>query len=50
MLGGFLVGFLVEMSTLVLSVEFKNVVALGILVVMLLVRPQGLLGQRERIG
>ncbi len=50
MLGGFLVGFMVEMSTLVLSVEFKNVVALGILVVMLLVRPQGLLGQRERIG
>lgn len=50
MLGGFLVGILVEMSTLVLSVELKNVTALTILIVMLLVRPQGLLGRRERIG
>jgi len=50
MLGGFLVGVLVEMSTLFLSVEFKNVIALGALTIMLLFRPQGLLGQRERVG
>lgn len=50
MLGGFVIGILVEMSTLFLPVEFKTAVALGILVVMLLVRPQGLLGVRERIG
>ena len=50
MLGGFLIGLMVELSTLVLPVEFKNVVALLALVAMLLVRPQGLLGRRERIG
>lgn len=50
MLGGFIVGITVEMSTLFLPVEFKNVIALGALIIMLLFRPQGLLGQRERIG
>ena len=50
MLGGFVVGVAVEMSTLVIPVEFKQAIALGILVVMLLMRPQGLLGSRERIG
>lgn len=50
MLGGLLIGVLVEMSTLWLSVEFKNVIALGAMIVMLLFRPQGLLGQRERVG
>lgn len=50
MLGGFVVGVAVEMSTLVIPVEFKTAVALAILIVMLLVRPQGLLGSKERIG
>ena len=50
MLGGFVIGVSVEMSTLVVPVEFKTAVALGILVVMLLVRPQGLLGTSERVG
>ena len=50
MVGGFIVGVAVEMSTLVIPVEFKFAIALAILVVMLLVRPQGLLGTRERIG
>jgi branched-chain amino acid transport system permease protein len=50
MLGGFVIGVAVEMSTLVVPVEFKTAVALGILIVMLLVRPQGLLGLRERVG
>ena len=50
MLGGFIVGVAVEMSTLWIPVEFKTAVALGILIVMLLVRPQGLLGVKERIG
>lgn len=50
MLGGFVVGIAVEMSTLWIPVEFKTAVGLGILVVMLLFRPQGLLGQRERVG
>jgi branched-chain amino acid transport system permease protein len=50
MLGGFVIGVAVEMSTLWVPNEFKTVIALAILVVMLLVRPQGLLGTRERIG
>ena len=50
MVGGFIVGVAVEMSTLWIAVEFKTAVALGILIAMLLVRPQGLLGTRERIG
>ncbi|MDJ0665402.1 MAG: branched-chain amino acid ABC transporter permease [Acidimicrobiia bacterium] len=50
MLGGFLVGVAVEMSTLWIAVEFKTAVALGILIAMLLIRPQGLLGVKERIG
>lgn len=50
MLGGFIIGLMVELSTLVLPVEFKNVVALLALVIMLLFRPQGLLGRKERIG
>ncbi|HSM01282.1 MAG TPA: branched-chain amino acid ABC transporter permease [Acidimicrobiia bacterium] len=50
MIGGFAIGVAVEMSTLVVPVEFKTAVALGILVVMLLFRPQGLLGTAERVG
>ena len=50
MLGGFVIGVCVEMSTLWVPVEFKHAIALGILIIMLLVRPQGLLGTRERIG
>jgi neutral amino acid transport system permease protein len=50
MLGGFVIGVSVEMSTLWVPVEFKHAIALAILIVMLLVRPQGLLGARERVG
>ena len=48
--GGFVVGIVVEMSTLVLPSELKVVSGLVILIVMLLVRPQGIFGTRERIG
>jgi branched-chain amino acid transport system permease protein len=50
MVGGFVIGVAVEMSTLWVPTEFKTAIALGILILMLLVRPQGLLGSRERIG
>jgi len=50
MLGGFVVGITVEMSTLWLPSELKFSAGLVILIVMLLFRPQGLLGARERIG
>lgn len=50
MLGAFIVGVTVEMSTFWIDATVKNAVALGVLVLMLLVRPQGLLGTKERIG
>ena len=50
MLGGFIIGVAVEVSTFWIDTELKNAVALGVLVIMLLWRPQGLLGVRERIG
>jgi branched-chain amino acid transport system permease protein len=50
MVGGFVVGIVVEMSTLVLPAELKVVSGLVILIVMLLFRPQGIFGTRERIG
>ncbi|MGI8685717.1 MAG: ABC transporter permease subunit [Acidimicrobiales bacterium] len=50
LLGCFVVGMLVQVSTLWISSELKNVGALVVLILILLVRPQGLLGQAERVG
>jgi len=50
MVGGFIVGITVEMSTLIFPNELKTAVGLVLLIVVLLVKPQGLLGKRERIG
>jgi branched-chain amino acid transport system permease protein len=50
MVGGFVVGVAVEMSTLFVPSELKGAVGLVLLIVILLVRPQGLLGQKGRIG
>ena len=45
-----IVGIFVEVSTLVIPSELKYAGALFVLILILLVRPQGLLGRRERIG
>ncbi len=50
LLGSIIVGLLVEVSTLWIPSDLKYVGALGILIVILLFRPQGLLGRKERIG
>jgi branched-chain amino acid transport system permease protein len=50
MVGGFVVGVAVEMSTLFVPNELKTAVGLAVLILMLLVRPQGLFGTKERIG
>ncbi len=55
LIGSLIIGLLVNVSTLHigdtgLPTELKNVGALVVLIVILLFRPQGLLGQRERIG
>ncbi|MDQ3304903.1 MAG: branched-chain amino acid ABC transporter permease [Actinomycetota bacterium] len=50
LVGSFVVGVFIQLSTLVVAPELKNVGALAILILILLVRPQGLLGQPERLG
>jgi len=48
--GSLIVGLLVEVSSLFIPADLKYVGALVVLIVILLVRPQGILGRRERIG
>lgn len=50
MVGGFVVGLAVEISTLFVPNELKTAVGLVVLILMLLIRPQGLFGTKERIG
>jgi branched-chain amino acid transport system permease protein len=50
LVGSMVVGVVMELSTLWIPSEFKTVTALAILIVILLVRPQGILGHAERIG
>lgn len=50
MVGSLVVGLITELSVLLFPDEIKFAWALGVLVLVLLVRPQGLLGRRERIG
>jgi neutral amino acid transport system permease protein len=50
MLGGLVVGLVSEISTVWFSSQIKYVWALVVLILILLVRPQGILGRRERFG
>lgn len=50
LLGCLIVGVLVQLSTLVLPLDLKYLGGLAVLVVILVFRPQGLLGSRARIG
>lgn len=50
LVGSLIIGVLIDLSTLVVPSDLKNAGALLLLIVILLVRPQGLLGRRERIG
>ncbi len=50
LLGSLAVGLVTEVSTLWLPTELKLVWSLVALIVILLIRPQGLLGRRERVG
>ena len=49
-MGALIVGLLVEVSSLWIPADLKYASALFILIVILLFRPQGILGRRERIG
>lgn len=50
LVGSLIVGLFIQLSTLWVPPELKNVGALVILILVLLFRPQGVLGRRERVG
>jgi len=52
LVGGIVIGLFVELWTWVLPsvIELKNLGALLALILILLIRPQGILGRKERVG
>lgn len=50
LVGAMIVGVLVETSAMILPADLKYVGALMVMIIILLFRPQGILGQKERIG
>jgi branched-subunit amino acid ABC-type transport system permease component len=50
MVGALIVGVFIEVSTLIIPSELKIAGVLAVLIIILLIRPQGILGRRERIG
>jgi branched-chain amino acid transport system permease protein len=48
--GALVIGVFVEVSTLFVPPELKFVGALVVLIVVLLIRPQGVLGRAQRVG
>lgn len=50
LLGAIIIGLAMDVSTLFIPTSLKYVVAMLTMIVVLLVRPQGILGSRQRIG
>jgi branched-chain amino acid transport system permease protein len=50
LVGAIVIGLVVNLSTLFIDPELKNMIALLSMVLVLMFRPQGLLGRAERIG
>jgi branched-chain amino acid transport system permease protein len=50
LLGSFIVGILVELSALVLPPDLKYASALFLMILVLVFRPQGVLGKKQRVG
>jgi branched-chain amino acid transport system permease protein len=50
LVGSLVIGVSIQLSTLFIPTELKYVGALVILILILLVRPQGILGKKGRIG
>ena len=50
LVGSLVVGIFTQVSTIIVPTELKNAGALAILILILLVRPQGILGRPERVG
>jgi branched-chain amino acid transport system permease protein len=50
LVGGLVVGVFTELLTLAVPTELKNVPPLIVLILVLLIRPQGILGSKQRVG
>jgi len=50
LVGSLIIGLVVNLSTLFIPANVQNAAALLIMIIILLVRPQGILGRKERIG
>jgi len=50
LIGSFIVGILVELSSLVLPADLKYASALFLMILVLIFRPQGVLGTKQRVG
>lgn len=50
MAGGILIGVVTQVSTLFIPSQLKNAVAMLVLILVLLLRPQGLFGRKTRVG
>jgi branched-chain amino acid transport system permease protein len=50
LVGAVIVGIGIQVSTLFVPTELKNVGALVLLILVLVFRPQGILGRKERVG
>jgi branched-chain amino acid transport system permease protein len=48
--GSLIIGIITELSTIVIPPDLRYAVALIVLIGVLLFRPQGVLGRKERIG
>lgn len=48
--GCFVLGLFIQLSTLVVPTSIKNVGAMAVLILVLLFKPEGLFGKRERVG
>ena len=49
-IGAMIIGLIVELSTLMIPSDLKFAAALAVLIIILLVRPQGVMGRKQRIG
>ncbi len=50
LVGSLVIGIFINVSTILLPENLKYVAALVVMIIILLIRPQGILGRRERIG
>ncbi|WP_425844018.1 branched-chain amino acid ABC transporter permease [Agrococcus sp. TSP3-2-1] len=50
LVGAIIIGLVTEISTLFIAPDLRYAIALLVLILVLLLRPQGILGRRERIG